>query len=216
MAKHPLCPTGKVLVAQGGKWEMDPIPTSGQEKMGEIDFFPGDLGMRPWRLQVLQLRSCHPEPPGNCPSVCPHTAPASSSGTIPSPIPTTLCSQLVGEPKSSQGKKHTQRYPTPEVPPAAQILGEEPLQAGIALTTNPQTGARGCSCDSRCKHPTLTATGMSQALFLSQKNPIPVYLMHRTCCKTGSWLLNLWQLRKSQRLPEWAAAAPSLCSRAWE
>lgn len=52
MAKHPLCPAGKVLVAQGGKWEMDPIPTSGQEKMGEIDFFPGDLGMWPWSLQA--------------------------------------------------------------------------------------------------------------------------------------------------------------------
>lgn len=46
MAKHLFYTTRKVLVAQGEKWEMDPIPISGQEKNGKkIDLFPGDLGM---------------------------------------------------------------------------------------------------------------------------------------------------------------------------
>lgn len=122
---------------------------------------------------VLQLRSCYPEPTGNYPSVCPHTAPASSSDPSPLPLPPPSAPSLWMSPNPHRGKKNTQKYPNPKVPAATQILGEEALQAGIALTTNPQSGAEGCACNSRCKHPPLTVTGMSQALFYPKKRPDP-------------------------------------------
>lgn len=130
---------------KGEKWEMDQFPISGQEKIGKKYTFllviwacgPGNCRHK---ALVLQLRCCHHKLTRNCPQFVPTQL--LPPAVAPSPLPLPPSSLWVSPNPHREKKKHTQRYPTPKVPAATQILGEEPLQAGISLTTIPKLGQK--------------------------------------------------------------------------